>query len=920
MNAIRDIIVKGFIFAVLSTVFCMGGIPAAPLVSTAHAGTPITEDTTSWSGEMTLTGSDDVTISTNVILSSDTKFTVEDGLELEFKKGIDCNDHTLTIEGPGTVAVAVNETGDSSGINGNVILNGGTLTASGGSGEMAGGIGINGTVILNDGILMAIGGEGTKSGGDGIYGNVTQNGGELTVFGGGKFYLDGAGGTGISGDVELNGGILTVTGGDGNTPGAAFGGNVTIASDKCYTDYTRIFTWILSDREKSYISGKTLRPCSNDTKAVVKTAADETLYSNLQEAINAATGGGTVTLLNDVEINNSDQLLTVNGNLTLDLNDNYIYYRSQSQRRVYRSLISIEAGGNLCLEDNAADKTTRYLVLEDHSIRGSKPDDMEGLDYITTTGGLIVGGNCIENPENPGRDLNGGGVTVYEGGTFTMSEGTICGNSSGSFGGGVYVDGGTFTMKNGTICGNLAFYSGGGVYVDGGTFTMENGRICNNTARTGLGGGVHVGSGTFTMVNGTFCNNMAECDNGGGVSVSDGTFTMENGTISGNTARADGGGVFVHLKNAIFTMTGGKINNNTSGGFGGGVFVRKGTFNMTGGKIKDNTRKEYGNDITQNVYLDDGKTITISGNLAETTSIGITTGIAPTADSPVRVTSGWKTNMSAKDPSPYLMSDDTEYALLLNDGEIELRKAYKATVNNGDGTGSYAVGASVAIKAKAPASGKRFKEWKGVDDLTFTVGNKKTSEATFTMPAQAVTVEATYEDIPTVSVPKFSPKGGTYTSAQNITISSETSGADIYYTLDGSTPTASSAKYSEPVSVMKTMTIKAIAVKADMLDSDVISATYTINSVTPAKTYAVTVENGSGDGSYAAGATVTIKADALTAGKVFDRWTTGDGVAFADAASETTTFEMPAKAVTVKATYRDVNTVAAPVFMEYTIG
>ena len=68
--------------------------------------------------------------------------------------------------------------------------------------------------------------------------------------------------------------------------------------------------------------------------------------------------------------------------------------------------------------------------------------------------------------------------------------------------------------------------------------------------------------------------------------------------------------------------------------------------------------------------------------------------------------------------------------------------------------------------------------------------------------------------------------------------------------------------------------------------------------------YNVTVNGGSGSGDYAAGATVTITADAAPSGKVFDKWTTSDGVAFANASSSTTTFTMPAKDVTVIATYK----------------
>jgi uncharacterized repeat protein (TIGR02543 family) len=68
-------------------------------------------------------------------------------------------------------------------------------------------------------------------------------------------------------------------------------------------------------------------------------------------------------------------------------------------------------------------------------------------------------------------------------------------------------------------------------------------------------------------------------------------------------------------------------------------------------------------------------------------------------------------------------------------------------------------------------------------------------------------------------------------------------------------------------------------------------------------TYLATVNNGSGGGSYAENATVTITANAAEDGKVFDTWT-GD-VSFARATSASTTFIMPAKAITVTATYKD---------------
>jgi hypothetical protein len=79
-----------------------------------------------------------------------------------------------------------------------------------------------------------------------------------------------------------------------------------------------------------------------------------------------------------------------------------------------------------------------------------------------------------------------------------------------------------------------------------------------------------------------------------------------------------------------------------------------------------------------------------------------------------------------------------------------------------------------------------------------------------------------------VAAPTFSPAGGTYTSAQSVTITTTTAGAAIHYTTDGSTPTASSPLYSGPITVSATTTVKAIGTKSGLTDSAVATAVYTI--------------------------------------------------------------------------------------------
>ena len=79
-----------------------------------------------------------------------------------------------------------------------------------------------------------------------------------------------------------------------------------------------------------------------------------------------------------------------------------------------------------------------------------------------------------------------------------------------------------------------------------------------------------------------------------------------------------------------------------------------------------------------------------------------------------------------------------------------------------------------------------------------------------------------------VAAPTFSPAGGTYTTEQNVTLACATSGATIYYTTDGTEPSASSTLYEGAITIGTTTTLKAIAIK-NGVSSEVAEAVYTIN-------------------------------------------------------------------------------------------
>lgn len=103
-------------------------------------------------------------------------------------------------------------------------------------------------------------------------------------------------------------------------------------------------------------------------------------------------------------------------------------------------------------------------------------------------------------------------------------------------------------------------------------------------------------------------------------------------------------------------------------------------------------------------------------------------------------------------------------------------------------------------------------------------GNYTDSEvasATFTIKAREV-----------VATPVISPAGGEVEEGTTVTISCATSGATVYYTIDGTTPTTSSAVYSGAITVNSAMTVKAMAAKSGYYtNSGVATATFTIKEV-----------------------------------------------------------------------------------------
>lgn len=157
--------------------------------------------------------------------------------------------------------------------------------------------------------------------------------------------------------------------------------------------------------------------------------------------------------------------------------------------------------------------------------------------------------------------------------------------------------------------------------------------------------------------------------------------------------------------------------------------------------------------------------------------------------------------------------------------------------NGGTVTGEdeYEYGTQVTLTA-TPANDYYFTGWTSN-------GTQVSTDATFTFTAtQDSDLVANFEAKQLVATPTFTPAAGSYTEPQTVTINCATQGATIYYTTDGTEPTANSTQYTDGFTLNANTTVKAIAVKdgEQWLPSEVATAAYTFNF----PTYTVTFNPG----------------------------------------------------------------------------
>jgi hypothetical protein len=182
-----------------------------------------------------------------------------------------------------------------------------------------------------------------------------------------------------------------------------------------------------------------------------------------------------------------------------------------------------------------------------------------GVFVSTSSGGYYAGGTGGTG-QGGGLYVNGGSLTIASS-TIASNQGT--GGSAGLYGydgagqgGGLYT-GGTLTVSNSTLSGNSASVHGGGIFNDG-TLTVSNSTLSGNSA-SGGGAIYNYYTGTLTVSNSTLSGNTATY--GGGFFDFGGTLTVSDSTLSGNTATYGGGffnfGGTLTVSNSIVALNSG---------------------------------------------------------------------------------------------------------------------------------------------------------------------------------------------------------------------------------------------------------------------------------------------------------------------------------------------------------------------------
>ena len=475
-------------------------------------------------------------------------------------------------------------------VRGNTAVEGGGIWLSGSATVTTGFIGFTpvGTMIIGN---EATGAE-SDQGGGGIY-NV---GGTLTVNGGSISGNVASGAAGSGGGVFVGGGMTRIAGAtiDGNTANRAGGGVETReGSDVNLSAVTLTNNVAGPEGSASPGNGGGLHVTGDGDVGIAggliagnfaaaeggglwngagtMTIGGTTIRDNTASGDDADQGGGGIYNLSGT-VNLSTVVLSGNvadgaaGSGGGILNEGIL---TATDTRFFGNS-AVRAGGGIETTGGTDVTLTRVTIGTDGN---GTDDDIEG--NVATGegapgngGGLHIGGDgmvTIADSSIRGNNaVEGGGLWNSPAGTLTVTRSLVADNAAGA-GGGVYNEadqtggGGTVSLVNTTISGNTATGNGGGVFTAGGDVSHVSVTIAMNTAADG--GGVFAGAGTVTAN-----NTVVSLNTGGEITGTvDGVGNFVGGDPQLGALAFNGGPTQTHLPAADSPLVDAGVNSASAG-------------------------------------------------------------------------------------------------------------------------------------------------------------------------------------------------------------------------------------------------------------------------------------------------------------------------------------------------------------------
>jgi hypothetical protein len=296
-------------------------------------------------------------------------------------------------------------------------------------------------------------------------------------------------------------------------------------------------------------------------------------------------------------------------------------------RTLQEAVDAAEPGDELVVKGRCVGSTT---IEEDLTLKGVSNPAFGAATLDGAGGGTVLTVGRIGSPvvvELSGLAITGGvgmGGGVYNrnlGGSLTVRESTIVGNTSTSNGGGGIFNVGTLTVVDSTVADNVSTtgtqwgFGGGGIRNQIGNVALLRTQVEGNVANAAGGGIYNVGGGTVTVTDSVVSGNTAGT-RGGGIDGSTGAVAVVRSAVVDNSAAEGGGGIAsggLTAFAATLTVVDSTIARNTatgSPGAGGGLLNEpNGSVSIAGSAIVGNSAIRGGGGIRNT-----GRTLTISGS------------------------------------------------------------------------------------------------------------------------------------------------------------------------------------------------------------------------------------------------------------------------------------------------------------------